>query len=70
MDVKEALELLKSAPQSEVKPAALNKVMTQKLAVDIVKKGLLSRVEANYILDSLYEKRVWQVVKNQKRPKY
>ena len=68
MLVSEALAMLDSAPQGE-KPAAINRIMSQKQAVEIVRKGLLS-----YPLDSkvtgLYEKRVWQVFKNQRRPKY
>ena len=67
MNITEALELLESAPQSETKKAAINKVMSQKQAVEIVRKGLLSK-KPNDELDSLYTKRVWQVVKNQKRP--
>ena len=68
MNTTEALELLESAPQSETKKAAINKVMSQKQAVEIVRKGLLSK-KPNDELDSLYTKRVWQVVKNQKRPR-
>ena len=69
MKTKEALELLETAPQSEAKPCATNKGLTQKQAVEIVRNGLLSKnLEDN--LNSLYLKRVWQVVKNQKRPKY
>ena len=68
MLVSEALKMLESAPQSE-KPAAINRVLSQKQAVDIVRKGLLSK-SPDSRLDRLYEKRVWQVFKNQRRPKY
>lgn len=68
MLVSEALIMLDSAPQGE-KPAAINRVMSQKQAVDIVRKGLLS-MSPDSRLDSLYEKRVWQVFKNQRRPRY
>ena len=69
MNTKEALKLLETAPQSDTKKAAINKIMSQKQAVDIVRKGLLAKNPEDN-LDSLYLKRVWQVVKNQKRPKY
>ena len=60
--------MLDKAPQSE-KPAAINKVMSQKQAVEIVRKGLAAK-DPNWQLDRLYEKRVWQVYKNQRRPKF
>lgn len=68
MTVQDALVMLDNAPQSE-KPAAINKVMSQKQAVEIVRKGLASWPLTKE-LNALYEKRVWQVFKNQKRPRY
>jgi hypothetical protein len=37
MTKEEALKLLETAPQSETKPAAINKVLSQKQAVDLIK---------------------------------
>jgi hypothetical protein len=68
MLVSEALEMLTRAPQGE-KPARINPVMSQAQAVDIVRKGLLSHPLDSKV-SALYEKRVWQVFKNQRRPKY
>jgi hypothetical protein len=71
MTKEEALKLLETAPQSETKPAAINKVLSQKQAVDLIKNGIFFRFHAdNCVLPELYEKRVWQIVKNQKRPRY
>ena len=69
MNKEEALKMLESAPQSETKSAAVNKSLTQKVAVDIIRKGV-STFKDGEILTKLYEKRVWQVCKNQRRPRY
>ena len=69
MKVKDALKLLESAPMSPIKKSALNKSLSQKHAVDTIRKGLLSH-DLNSEIGPIYLKRVWQVVKNQKRPRY
>ena len=72
MTVTEALELLKTAPKSE-KPSRLNPSLTQNQGLDIIRKGVESYGEKHgkdFILSSLYEKRVYQIVRNQKRPRY
>jgi len=61
----EALKLLEIAPRSE-KPSRLNPILTQAQAVDIVVNGVKSL--KSDVLDSLFEKRVWQVCENIKRP--
>lgn len=76
MKLKEALELLDKSPCGDV-PSKLNPCLTQKQAVDIVKKAVatLGRpkdapCQLDEDVDTLMEKRVWQVYKNQKRPRY
>ena len=73
MTVKEATELLKTAPKSETKPARMNPVLTQAQAVKIVQDRIDAHEEKDgfdYVLGSIIEKRVYQVVRNQRRPKY
>ena len=72
MTAKEALKLLETAPTSE-KPSKINPILTQTQSVDIVRKGVESYVEQygeDFVLMDLYEKRVYQVVRNQRRPRY
>lgn len=72
MTVKEARELLKTAPTGE-KPARLNPTLTQSQAVGIVQDGvddIGNRDGEDFVLSDLMEKRVWQVVRNQRRPRY
>lgn len=66
MTLSEANRLLAIAPASTTMPARINRQMTQQQAVEIVSNGL--RVLENGQLNDLSEKRVWQVVCNQKRP--
>ena len=68
MKVKEAKELLAQAPRTSTKWKA-NPVLTCEQAVGIVERGLAEK-DDDEILDSLYEKRVHQVVKNQRCPRY
>lgn len=68
MTKSEALKLLDTAPTDD-SPAAVNKSLTKTQAVEILRKGLALKDEG-YVLDDLYEKRVWQAVKNQVRPRY
>ena len=63
----EALELLETAPTGNM-PSKLNPGMTQAQAVKIIRAGVEDSPEGK--LMSLMEKRVWQVVKNQRRPRY
>jgi hypothetical protein len=59
-----ALTLLKTAPVGE-KPAAVNKIMSQAKAVEIIRKGVETHKD-HAVLHSIYVKRVWQVVLNKK----
>jgi hypothetical protein len=63
-----ALKMLESAPIGNT-PSAINSALTQAQAVNIVTKAIAAK-EGDYNLDELTEKRVWQVVKNQRRPRY
>ena len=68
MNKREAMEMLDMSPQTE-KPSRLNPSITQKQGVEIVRNGLKDKPD-DWKLGSLYEKRVWQMFKNQKRPRY
>lgn len=66
-----SLEALKMLDKIKItdKPAKINPSFTIRQAVDIVRKGIESK-DGDYELSPIFEKRVWQVVKNQKRPRY
>lgn len=76
MLLKEALALLDQAPAGE-EPAKLNPSITQAQAVQIVRNAVatLGRPKGKPCgpedkIDTLMEKRVYQVYRNQKRPRY
>ena len=73
MTLQEANTLLDTAPVGD-KPSRINRCLTQTQAVEIIRKGINSGPRAlgddKINLDPLMEKRVWQVVRNQVRPKY
>ena len=60
----EALKLLEDAPQGDG-PSKINPGYSQAEVVAIVKDGLPEGK-----LSRLFEKRVWQAVRNQKRPRF
>ena len=66
MTKNEALELLRAAPISD-NPSKVNPSLTQKQGVEIVIGGVNASRDP---LPTIMEKRVWQVVKNQRRPRY
>ncbi len=68
MTKEEALELLATAPADD-KPSRVNRSLTRAQGVGIVTRAIKSYDNGQEI-PSLMEKRVWQVVKNQKRPRY
>ena len=68
MTVAEARRLLLIAPSSPSMPARLNPGLTQAQAVQIVREGVEYRSDDADTLRPLMEKRVWQVVCNQRRP--
>ncbi len=71
MKLKQAKELLMLAPLGD-KPSKVNPGLTMSQVVDIVRKGIVSEHNDNdeAVLTDLSEKRVYQVVKNQRRPRY
>jgi hypothetical protein len=68
MKKEEAIAMLQNADRSDL-PAAINKILTRKQAVEIVEKGIINQKDGVDI-NPLFEKRVYQVCRNQKRPKY
>jgi hypothetical protein len=73
MNLEEANQLLDAAPCGDV-PSRLNPGISQKQSVEIVRRAVNGGVRAflsdGVTLDPLLEKRVHQVNKNQKRPRY
>lgn len=72
MTVKEANILLKTAKTGKC-PSKLNPSFTQNQAIEIIRKGLVSYGERrgeDFILPDLFEKRVYQITRNQRRPRY
>ena len=65
----ESLELLETAPQDEYKPSRVNPGLPQAVVVKIVQKGIEEFADETK-LSRLFEKRVWQAVKNQIRPRF
>lgn len=63
MTKEEALQLLKKAPVDEM-PSAINIGLTRRQAVNVV-RNYLNTLQDGEELPRLFEKRVWQVVKNQ-----
>ena len=64
----EALDLLETVELSD-EPSKVNPAFTITEVLDIVYAAIVAMSQGKK-LNSLTEKRVWQVVKNQKRPKY
>lgn len=72
MTKERALKLLESAPCDD-KPSKLNRVFTRKEATQIIKEGIDGLPDGGWFTGlgaHLMEKRLWQVVKDQRRPKY
>jgi len=71
MKLKEAKEMLMTAKLGD-EPSAVNPSLTKTQVVDIVRKGIVSEHndDDEAILTDLSEKRVYQVVRNQRRPRY
>ena len=68
MTKQDALQLLKNAPRSTTIKSKVNPIFSQSEAVKIVTDGIIDG--PNGELHSIMEKRVWQVVKHQRRPRY
>ena len=67
MTVKEAIDLLENAIDDD-SPSAVNPSLTTSQALTIIIKGL--PLDYEEVLSDLYEKRIYQVVRNQKKPRY
>ena len=68
MTKQEANEMLDTAPSDE-KRSRINRALTRADAVRIVKAGINCKTTPDPF-DGLMEKRVWQVVKDRKRPTF
>lgn len=68
MTKQEGLALLKNAPRDDL-PSAINPLITRRKFVETM-MAVCSDSRGGDILDYLFERRVWQAVKNQKRPRY
>jgi len=68
MTKKEAMELLKNATRDE-SPCKVNRVFTRRKFIECMEKWLFEK-EDGYIVEGIFELRVWQAVKNQRRPRY
>ena len=71
MTIEEANKLLETAPADD-QPSRVNRNLTRRTVVDIIRRGLGPRAcEADgTTLLPLYEKRVHQAVKDRSRPNY
>ena len=69
MTVNEALELLLNAPCSN-KPSKVNPALTELQVLEIMTTGLEESLLPNGHLRPAIEKRIYQVARNQKRPRY
>lgn len=67
MTAKEARAMLSIAPSTD-RPAAINRTLTQAQVVMVVREALPEN-DAEELPDWM-EKRVYQVCRNQKRPRY
>ena len=66
MNKKEALAMLAVAPRGRV-PSRINPGITEAQFVEIIRKAILAGPDK---VDGIYERRVYQAYKNQKRPRY
>ena len=73
MTIKEAQHLITTAPQSDGKKSRMNPSLTQLQVWSIVNNWLEATEKEkgpDYTIDHLMEKRVYQVVRNQRRPRF
>jgi len=72
MNVATAIDLLKDAPSAD-RPCRVNPVLTQRQFKERITGLILSTQKKfgdEHVLSRLYEMRVWQVVRNQRRPRF
>ena len=65
MTKQEALDILAKTIIQD-KPSVVNKVLSHAEMFDIIKRGITSMADGQ--IHEIFEKRVWQVYKNQIRP--
>jgi len=68
MTKKEATELLKNAVRDET-PSRINKIFTCRKFVELIERWVAEK-EDDYVIEGIFELRVRQAVKNQRRPRY
>lgn len=68
MNKEEALKTLEDAPKDD-KTSRVNKNFTTAKVTEIIYNSVVALPDGKK-LTQLHEKRVWQAVKNQRRPKY
>lgn len=72
MTIKKAKELLSNAKVGNG-PSKVNPVFTKKQALETIRNGVASYEKDNgedFVLPDIMEKRVHQVIRNQRRPRY
>ena len=69
MTYNKAKELLATAPRDD-KPSRINKSLTRRQVVSIIENGLKEDTLNDASLHDIYQKRVWQCVKDQRCPRY
>ena len=69
MNKEEALELMKDAPKSKTRKSKPFLPMTEFQAFNMIQKWL-DKLLPEHKIKGVLKKRVWQVVKNQHRPRY
>ena len=76
MEVLEAMVLLKGKAIRDDKPSKVNPNLSRKMVVEIIERPLLEGSVSRLVMQNgttltdMYEKRVWQVVKDQRNPRY
>ncbi|MHB1098332.1 MAG: hypothetical protein ACYCZR_02140 [Burkholderiales bacterium] len=76
MEVLEAIILLKGKAVRDDKPSKVNPSLTRKMVVEIIERPLLEGSASRIVMQNgttltdMYEKRVWQAVKDQRNPRY
>ena len=68
MTKEQAIEMLDQSPCGE-SPARVNPAFTQKQAVETI-RAMINVLPDGSKIEGLREKRVWQVYKNQRRPRF
>jgi hypothetical protein len=69
MTYNKAKELLATAPRGNI-PSRVNPSLTQAQVVGIIERGITEESFEYGSLHDMFQKRVWQCVKNQRRPRY